>query len=100
MESFPFTATMVPGGAPAAYPCGVRLPVVGAIIATTLALGIAVIAAVSTLSASEIPPTPVSVVDVDTPGPSPTGSPTSSPDDADDDHGDDDDDHEGDDDDD
>lgn len=75
-----------------------RLPIVGAIIATIVALGIAVIAAVSTLSASEIPPTPVSVVDVDTPGPSHTASPTSSPDDADDDHGDDD--HEGDDDDD
>ena len=76
-----------------------RPPVIGAIIATILALGIAVLAAVSTLSASEVPSTPVSVVDVDTPRPSPTSSPTSSPDHADDDD-DEDDDHEGDDDDD
>jgi hypothetical protein len=72
----------------------VRLTHVVATIAAILALGIAVVAAISTLGASEPPPAPVTAIDVDVSWPSPTISPTVSPsgheDNDDDDHSDDD----------
>lgn len=74
-----------------------RPSIIAATLATILALGVAIVAAVSTLSASETPPAPVTVVDPEAPKSSPIPSPSASDDDADDDdhdddHGDDDDD--------
>lgn len=65
-----------------AYPEGVRPSLVAATIATVLALGVAVGAAVMTLSASEPPPAPHTVIDVEDSRPAPTPAPTPSPSDS------------------
>ncbi len=73
-----------------AYPEGVRPSLVAATLATILALGVAVGAAVMTLAASEPPPAPHTVVDVEDARPLPTPSPSASDDSHDDDSSDDD----------
>ena len=64
---------------------GVRPSLVAATLATILALGIAVGAAVMTLAASEPPPAPHTVVDMEDARPVPTPSPSFSDDSHDDD---------------